>query len=455
MSDGTNFPPLGYTPEPLEPRRVVIEFDVLARSDAEAEHLVNEVLIEDLAGPPDQLRADGDRVFGEDFGGDVSHIRSWTPRSATAQDAGTMVVPSVEWAAFEGSGLPEIVAKMFPSEPVEDDYRRPDGTVDIDGLENAQEQWRDECLSLAVAASRLPETLDRLGRVERVRDGLADLLERDPLPVEPQKDDYLVTVSPNYEGEYEDARYRWDHLQWEADFNAAARRRETAFQNLLTENGAQASSTAGESREVAVSADLLAIQTPRQLVEREKKGSGERLLLHESVRERLEAMLFAADPDVRVPDPDDLDGPPIYAGPTSDAHAWIAHGVHEATGPDGLGEFRLVVGEVPVGNEGTASAAFPPAEHDSAVVNEIARILEQHTDEPDRDPAAVLGQINQEILRTGRTGMLPLESGEPPTLLERGGLLSELLAERERRLSTDPNDPEPPAPEGGAPGRRF
>lgn len=156
-----------------------------------------------------------------------------------------------------------------------------------------------------------------------------------------------------------------------------------------------------------------------------------------------------------MPHPDDLDGPPIYEGPASDAHAWIVPGVYEVTGPDGQGAFRLVVGEVPVGNEGTASAAFPQAEHDSAVVNEIARILEQHTDEPDRDPAAMLGQINQEILRTGRTGMLPLESGEPPTLLERGGLLSELLAVRERSLSTDPNDPEPPSPGGGTPGRRF
>lgn len=164
-------PPLGYTPEPLEPRRVVIEFDVLARSDAEAEHLVNEVLIEELAGSPDQLRTDGDRIFGEDFGDDVSHIRSWTPRPASAHGASAMVVPSVEWTAFEGSGIPGIVAGMFPSEPAEDDFRVEDGTVDIDRLEDARDQWRDECLALAVAASRLPETLARLDRAERVRTG--------------------------------------------------------------------------------------------------------------------------------------------------------------------------------------------------------------------------------------------------------------------------------------------
>ena len=48
---------------------------------------------------------------------------------------------------------------------------------------------------LAVQASRLPETLDRLERAERVRDGLVDLLERERLPVEPVKEDYLVTVA--------------------------------------------------------------------------------------------------------------------------------------------------------------------------------------------------------------------------------------------------------------------
>ena len=67
----------------------------------------------------------------------------------------------------------------------------------------------------------------------------------------------------------------------------------------------------------------------------------------------------------------------------------------------------------------------------------------------------MLAQISQEILHTGRTGMLTPESGEPPTLLECGGLLNELLAERERPLSTDPSDPEPPTPDGGAPGRRL
>ena len=41
MSDINVTPPLGYVPDPLTPHRVVIEFDVLARSQAEADYIVN------------------------------------------------------------------------------------------------------------------------------------------------------------------------------------------------------------------------------------------------------------------------------------------------------------------------------------------------------------------------------------------------------------------------------
>ena len=57
MSDSTITPPLGYVPDPLQPHRVVIEFDVLARSQAEADYMVGEVLVEELAGEPDQTFA--------------------------------------------------------------------------------------------------------------------------------------------------------------------------------------------------------------------------------------------------------------------------------------------------------------------------------------------------------------------------------------------------------------
>ncbi len=444
MSD-TTIPPLGYSPEPPRPHRVVVEFEVLARTQAEAQHMVDEVLIEDLAGPPGQPRTDGDRVFGEDFGDDVPHIRSWIPAPVASPAA--RVLPPVGWEAFEESGIPEIVAEMFPPEPSTGDFRLPDGTPDREGFEDAHERWRDECLSLAVQASRLPDTLERLERAERVRDGLADLLEREHLPVEPVKEDYLVTVPPSFEGEFEDLRFRSDHAQWRSEFTATALRREHALEGLLAEGGPRTMFLPERFHREWVPSDLIALQTLRVLVEREKAGEG-RPLLDRREREELEAMLFAADPDVSVPDPDDPVGVPIYEGLASEAHAWIVPGVYDATGIDGEGQFRLVVGRVSVGDGATASSAFPPVEHDSAVVNEIARILEQDTEQ--LNPAVVLDRINAAVLATGRTGTAPGDIRPPEqalTRLERGALLSELLAEREQHLSTDPDGPEPPSPD--------
>lgn len=451
MSD-TTIPPLGYSPEPPRPHRVVVEFEVLARTQAEAQHMVDEVLIEDLAGPPGQLRTDGDRVFGEDFGDDVPHIRSWTPAPVASPAA--RVVPPVGWEAFEESGIAEIVAEMFPPEPSTGDFRLPDGTPDREGFADAHERWRDECLSLAVHASRLPDTLERLERAERVRDGLIDLLEREHLPVEPVKEDYLVTVSPSFEGEFEDMRFRSDHAQWRSDFTATALRREHALQGLLADGGPRTMFLPERFHREWVPSDLIALQTLRVLVEREKAGVGVPLLDRRE-REELEAMLFAADPDVTVPDPDNPVGVPIYEGPASEAHSWIVPGVYDATGIDGEGQFRLVVGRVPVGDEVTASAAFPPAEHDSAAVNKIARILEQDTEQ--HNPAEVLDRINAVVLETGRTAATPSDIHAPEqalTRLERGVLLSELLAQREQHLSTDPDGPEPPSP-GRGPGRSL
>lgn len=455
MSDSNTPSPLGYTPEPLRHHRVVIEFDVLARSQKEADYIVNETLTEDLAGPPNKLRTDGDRVYGEDFGDDASSIRSWIPATPSiSSEPRAIVVPSPGWESFEESGVPEIVAEMFPPEPRMDSFRLSDGSPDIEGFEDAHEVWRDECLSLAVQASRLPETLERLHKAERVRDGLVDLLEREKLPVEPVKDDYLVTISPSFEGEYEGARYAWDHGQWRTEFTDLAWRRERALQGLLAEGGPRSMFLPERFHREWLPADLLAVQTLRVLVEREASGAGAPLLDRRQ-REELGAMLFAADPDVTIPDPDDPMSPAIYEGPASDAHDWVPPGVYDATGVDGHGEFRVVVGRAQVGDTTTASAAFPPVEHDSATLNEVARILEQDIEQ--HDPATVLQQVNAAILRTGRPGAAPADFGdgasEPPlTRLERGVLLGEFLTDREQHLGPGPNDPEPPSPEHG-PGR--
>ncbi len=79
MTGNDERPPLGYTPAPLEHHTVSIAFDVQARSAQEAEYLVRETLIEELAAPAEALVTDGERVYGEDFGEDAPSIRSWIP----------------------------------------------------------------------------------------------------------------------------------------------------------------------------------------------------------------------------------------------------------------------------------------------------------------------------------------------------------------------------------------
>ena len=451
MSDINIPPPLGYVPDPLQPHQVVIKFDVLARSQAEADSIVREVLVEELAGAPDDIRTEGARVFAEDFGDDVSSVHSWEPLRAWSMPPRVVTVPSAEWEPFEDSGIPEIVAEMFPPEPHTDSFRLPDGSIDSDGFDDAHEQWREECLSLAVSASRLPDTLARLERVERVRDGLIDLMAQEQLPVEPVKEDYLVSVAPAYEGEYEDMRFRSDHGQWRTDFIDLTKRREHTLQGLLAEGGPRTQFLPERFHREWLPADLIAIQTLRMLVEREKAGQGVPLLDRRQ-REQLEAMLFAADPDVRIIDPADPDRGELYAGSASEAHDWVPPGVYDAVGVDGAGEFRVVIGRMPVSDGVTASAAFSPVEHDSAVLNEVARILEH--DAEHQEPTAVLRKVNAAVLATGRIGAAPDDLGqEPPerpmTRLEQGVLLSELLAEREQHLDPGPDDPERPSPDAG------
>lgn len=216
------------------------------------------------------------------------------------------------WEAFEGSGVPEIVARMFPPEPRHDAFTLPDGGRDVDGFEDAHEQWRETCLQLAYAAARLPELLERLEDLEqahqqrakvvdaeRVRDAVIDLLERDPLPVEPAKDDYLVTVARAYEGEYNDMQYRWDHSQWRSDFIATALRRDHALREALSEGGPRTSYLPEQFARTWAPADLSTMHTLRGLVD----SGGPGLLvapLERQQRDQLQAMLDAADPDVRV-----------------------------------------------------------------------------------------------------------------------------------------------------------
>lgn len=318
-----------------------------------------------------------------------------------------------EWESFLGSPIPEMVVEMFPPEPLRSAFERPDGSVDLDAHEDAHDRWRDECLSLAVQAARLPDLLRRLGQAERFRDGVLDAVERHPLPTGP--------------------------AGWE-EFQEAARARDVALRTVMAQGGRRTAYLPAQFHQEWLPADLLAISTLRALLAEHLRLT-ERLLGRED-RQRLEAMLFAADPEVHVPDPDDAFAMPIYEGPASEAHRWIVPGVYPATGLDGTGEFRLVVGRV--GATGTASAAFPPAEHDSTILNQIARALEDAADAgpEDVDLREVLDRIDTLVGSTGRA----VGGG---TLIERGALLSELLAEREQRLHPDDGTGQPPErPEG-------
>ncbi|WP_146120099.1 hypothetical protein [Leucobacter massiliensis] len=314
---------------------------------------------------------------------------------------------------------------------------------------------------MAYAAARLPELLERLEDLEqahqqqaqvvaaeRVRDAVIDMLEREPLPAQPVKDDYLVAVAPAYEGEYNDMQYRWDHSQWRSEFVATALRRDHVLREALSGGGPRTSYLPEQFARAWAPADLAVIHTLRGLVD--SGDSGLRVVpLDRQEREQLETMLNAADPDVRVLDADDPVDGELFAGRASEAHDWMPAGVYEASGIDGEGEFRLVVGPVPGDDGATASAAFPAAEHDSTAMNQIAWILEHHTE---HEPLTeVLHRVNEHVTATGRTGALPSDLGgvEHASRLERGVLLSDLLAEREQQLDSDRDGPEQSDPGRG------
>lgn len=446
MSDTGDMLPLGYTPAPLEQHSVSITFDVLARSTEEAAFIVRDTLVEDLVAPGREVVTDGERVFAEDVGQDVPSIRSWAP----ATPAGPASVPA-GWEDLEDSGIAQTVASMFPPTPRAEDFRRPDGTVDQDAFDDADIDWRQECLELATQAARLPELLERLQRAEHARGAAVDLLEQEALPREPDRKDYLVTVAPSYEGEYESARYAWDHTQWQADFNAAATRREAALRDILAGDCAPESERdLGAGRE-RVPGDLLAVHALRTLVDPVHTDTPVGALLEERERQQLAMILEAGDAEVSVPDPEDPTAVPIYEGPPSEAHRWLIEGVYRATDLIGEGEFRLVVGRAPVGGEDLASAAFTPADHDGTALNAISATLE-HMPTASAAPQT-LHTVDAIVTATGRPGTsIELPHGAP-TMLERGARLGDLLARRER--SVEPDTPTQGTEGEPPPGRGF
>lgn len=343
--------------------------------------------------------------------------------------------PFQAWEPFESTDIPDLVAEMFPPEPRREDFRTLEGVIDEEGFEGAHDQWRDECLSLAVAASRLPELLERMERSERVRDEISDVLARYPLPPEPRRHDFPAGLFG--ERINEDA-YARELGNWQQRLARTVRNRESALEHVLAENGPRGAYLPAQFQQEWIPRDLIAVSTLRVLLDADPAVTGR--ILDRDTRQHLQAMLFAGDPDVRILDPDAPEGPELYEGPASEAHRWIPPGAFEATNLDGQGEFRVVVGRSPVGGEPTASAAFPPAEHDSQVLGQLSRILETAPEEATSQE--LLQQVSALVESTGREGWDP-----DSTMLERGALLSDLLAQRDRKLGQPPVD-QPRTPDG-------
>lgn len=405
----------------VRPQHVDVRVMVEAVSPEEARALVQS-LLRDAAGPRAAAAGPGAREG-------TARVRGWS-----------LTDPAPEiWDALAEGGIPEILAEMFPPEPDPADYRTSSGTLDETAYAIAGDEWRDRCLSLAVTAARLPDLLERTERAERARDGLLDVMERHALPPYP---DYLQFR--DRQGQLDDPAYRAAVGDWEQECLTILLMQNEALEHLRDQGGLRTAYLPAQFHQEWTPADLLAVTALRELLEQPPAFTGR--LLGREQRQELAAMLFAADPEVSIPDPDSPGGMPIYEGQASEAHKWIIPGVYPATGTDGQGEFRVVVGRSPVGNTGTASAAFPPAEHDSTILNQIARTLEEAAqadpvDDFDREiPDAALRQVVEQIdTLVAATGRTATGGG---TLIERGTLLSDLLARREQSLHPDQDRPD-------------
>lgn len=379
--------------------RVHLVATVQGTSAAEAARSLNTVLSGAVEGGQPR----------EEFLPAVDKVISWNAADQSAFSA---------LESFEDSGIPDLLAEMFPPEPTHETYRQSTGSLDEDGFEEAHEEWRERCLDLAVAASHLPELLERLERAERVRDGVLDVTARFPIPERPEPAKY---VSSSVQKPFNIDAYEHGYGQWLELLDMAARGRDRALKNVLDEAGPRTSYLPLQFQREWVPRDLMARTVLRTLLDAAPAQTG--WLLDRETRGHLEAMMFASDPAVRVADPDDPAGPPIYEGAASEAHRWIPAGVYKATGLSEAGHFRVVVGRASTGPETMASAAFPPADHDSSALDEIARVLETAPENASHD--VLLEQVRSLIAGTGRT-----DGQSGMTMLEQGVLLGDLLALR-------------------------
>lgn len=129
-------------------------------------------------------------------------------------------------------------------------------------------------------------------------------------------------------------------------------------------------------------------------------------------RERIGAALTGMDRHVFAEDPGKAGGPRIFEGTASAAAAELAEGVYRAFDYDDR-EYALIVAPSELAPSGRVSAAFPKEHHDARALDEISRLLEQHTR---RQPlTGLVRSISARVETTRRAGFpswVPLE-GEP------------------------------------------
>lgn len=129
-------------------------------------------------------------------------------------------------------------------------------------------------------------------------------------------------------------------------------------------------------------------------------------------RERIQAALTGMDRHVFAEDPGRAGGPRIFEGTASAAAAELTEGVYRAFDYEDR-EYALVVAPSELAPSGRVSAAFPKEHHDARALDEISRLLEQHTR---RQPLTELVRsISGRVETTRRAGFpswVPLE-GEP------------------------------------------
>ena len=132
--------------------------------------------------------------------------------------------------------------------------------------------------------------------------------------------------------------------------------------------------------------------------------------LPEQTRERIREVLASLDCFVFAEDPGRSGGPRIFEGAASTAAGELAEGVYRAFDYDDR-EYALVVAPSELTPSGRVSAAIPKERNDARALDEISRLLEQHTR---RQPLSELvRQVSRRMNTTRRAGFpswIPLES---------------------------------------------